>query len=79
MGATPREVSVLLFGLLIGGTVGGNLTPIGASANVVAVGMLEQRGHRVSFGRFMRIGVPFTLVATVAATLFIWVFWRVIP
>jgi Na+/H+ antiporter NhaD/arsenite permease-like protein len=79
MGATPREVSVLLFGLLIGGTVGGNLTPIGASANVVAMGMLEQRGHRVSFGRFMRIGVPFTLVATVAATLFIWVFWRVIP
>jgi Na+/H+ antiporter NhaD/arsenite permease-like protein len=41
--------------------------------------MLEHRGHRVSFGRFMRIGVPFTLVATVAATLFIWVFWKVIP
>ncbi len=79
MGATPREVSVLLFGLLIGGTVGGNLTPIGASANVVAVGMLEQRGHHVSFGRFMRIGVPFTLVATTAATLFIWVLWRMIP
>jgi Na+/H+ antiporter NhaD/arsenite permease-like protein len=79
MGLMPREVAVLLFGLLLGGTVGGNLTPIGASANVVAVGMLEQRGHHVRFGRFMRIGVPFTLVATVAASLFIWVFWRVIP
>ena len=56
-----------------------NLTPIGASANVVAVGMLDQRGHHVSFGRFMRIGVPFTVIATVAAALFIWVFWRVIP
>ena len=76
MGASQRDVFVLLFGLLLGGTVGGNLTPIGASANVVAVGMLEQQGHRVSFGRFMRIGVPFTLVATVAAAGFIWVFWR---
>ncbi len=38
--------------------------------------MLEHRGSHVGFGRFMRIGVPFTVVATVAATLFIWVFWR---
>jgi Na+/H+ antiporter NhaD/arsenite permease-like protein len=79
MGASAREVFLLLFGLLVGGTVGGNLTPIGASANVVAIGMLGQRGHHVGFGRFMRIGVPFTIVATVAAAGFIWLFWRVIP
>jgi len=78
-GGGPRDVYALLFGLLIGATVGGNITPIGASANVVSVAMLERRGLHVSFGRFMRIGVPFTVVATLAATAFIWVFWILIP
>jgi di/tricarboxylate transporter len=41
--------------------------------------MLDAKGHRVGFGRFMRIGVPFTIVATVAATAFVWVFWQVVP
>ncbi len=76
MGATPTQGLLLLFGMLIGATVGGNLTPIGASANVVAVGMLEHRGSHVGFGRFMRIGAPFTVVATLAATAFLWLFWR---
>lgn len=76
LGATPAQGMVLLFGMLIGATVGGNLTPIGASANVVAVGMLEQRGSHAGFGRFMRIGVPFTVVATLASTAFLWLFWR---
>ena len=79
MGSSPREVSLLLFGLLIGATVGGNITPIGASANVVAVRMLEKRGHHVGFGRFMRIGVPFTLLAVTASIAFLWVFWKLIP
>jgi len=71
--------NLLLFGLLIGATVGGNVTPIGASANVVAVRMLEKKGHHVEFGRFMRIGVPFTLVAVAASILFLWVFWKLLP
>lgn len=79
MGSSPREVSLLLFGLLIGATVGGNITPIGASANVVAVHMLEHRGHKVGFGRFMRIGVPFTAIAVLASCAFLWVFWKLIP
>lgn len=79
MGSSPREVSLLLFGLLIGATVGGNITPIGASANVVAVRMLEKRGHHVGFGRFMRIGIPFTLLAVAASIAFLWVFWKLIP
>lgn len=76
---SPRDTYLLLFGLLIGATVGGNLTPIGASANVVTVGILEKKGNRVSFGGFMRIGVPFTIVAVSASILFIWVFWKVFP
>lgn len=63
---------LLYFGLLIGATLGGNITPIGASANIAGVGMLRKEGYEVSFGDFMRIGVPFTLTAVVVGYLFIW-------
>ena len=55
--------TVLYFGLLTGATLGGNLTPIGASANIAAIGILRKEGYEVSTGDFMRIGIPFTLVA----------------
>ena len=67
---------LLYFGLLTGATLGGNLTPIGASANITAVGLLKKEGHNVSFGDFMRIGVPFTLTAVIVGYLFIWFVWR---
>jgi len=70
------EPYVLYLGLLSGATLGGNITPIGASANITAVGMLKKAGHEVSFGEFMKIGVPFTLVAATTGYLFIWVFWH---
>ena len=63
---------LLYFGLLIGATLGGNLTPIGASANIAGVGMLRKEGYEVSFGDFMKIGVPFTLTAVIVGYLFIW-------
>ena len=57
------NVYTLMWALLIGGSLGGNCTYIGASANAVAVGLLEKRGHRVSFLEFMKMGVPHTVVA----------------
>jgi Na+/H+ antiporter NhaD/arsenite permease-like protein len=69
MSANPL---LLYFGLLVGATLGGNLTPIGASANIAGVGMLRKEGYEVSFGDFMKIGVPFTLTAVVMGYLFIW-------
>jgi len=62
-------------GLLVGACLGGNITPIGASCNVVAVGALRRQGHRVTFWQFARIGLPFTIAATLAGYLFIWLFW----
>ena len=67
---------LLYFGLLCGATLGGNLTPVGASANIAAVGLLKQQGHEASFKDFMRIGVPFTLTAVLMGYLFIWFVWR---
>ncbi len=60
----PTEL--FLFGLLIGATLGGNLTPIGASTNIAATGLLRKKGYKVSFGEFAKIGVPFTLAAVSA-------------
>jgi Na+/H+ antiporter NhaD/arsenite permease-like protein len=67
--------SLFLFGLLIGTSLGGNITPIGASANIIACSLLKKEGYHVSFKDFMKIGLPFTLAAVTAAYLFIWVIW----
>ena len=63
---------VLAYGLLIGSCLGGNITPIGASTNVVAYSMLHKMGEETSFLGFVKIGLPFTLAATAAAGLFVW-------
>jgi len=67
--------SLFLFGLLIGASLGGNITPIGASANIVACGLLKKEGYTVKFKDFAKIGLPFTLVAVTAAYLFVWFIW----
>lgn len=66
---------VLYFGLLTGATLGGNITPFGASANVAAIGLLRKEGYEVKNSDFFRIGIPFTLTAVVIGYLFIWVVW----
>ena len=63
---------VLYFGLLCGATLGGNLTPVGASANITAIGMLRKEGYEVKNTDFLKIGVPFTLAAIIPAYIFIW-------
>lgn len=66
---------LLLFGLLIGTSLGGNITPIGASANIVACSLLKKEGYTVNFKEFVKIGFPFTIAAVTAACLFIWFVW----
>jgi Na+/H+ antiporter NhaD/arsenite permease-like protein len=66
----PREV--LAFGVLIGACLGGNITPIGASANIVAAGLLQKEGFPISFGTFVKIGFPFAVAATGAAYVALW-------
>ncbi len=66
---------LFLFGILIGACIGGNVTPIGAAANIVGVGLLKKNGYRCTFWDFVKIGLPFTLVAVMAAYLFTWLIW----
>ncbi len=70
------EPTLLYYGLLCGATLGGNLTPIGASANIAGIGILRKEGHEVKTGTFMKYGVPFTLAAVVTGYILLWVIWR---
>jgi Na+/H+ antiporter NhaD/arsenite permease-like protein len=70
------EPYLLYFGLLSGATLGGSITPVGASANITAVGMLRKEGYHVSFGQFMKIGIPYTLTAVMVGYLYFWYIWR---
>lgn len=69
------EPYILYFGLIIGATLGGNMTPIGASANITALGILRKDGYEVSAKEFMKIGIPFTLVAVITGYILIWLLW----
>lgn len=68
---------LLYFGLLCGATLGGNLTPVGASANVVGIGILQKEGYSVKNSDFFKIGIPFTIVAVLGGNLLTWFVWGV--
>jgi Na+/H+ antiporter NhaD/arsenite permease-like protein len=70
------QSELLMFGLLIGSCLGGNLTPFGASANVVAMSLAKKEGAAVGFTRWIRIGAPFTLLTTAASSLLVYLIWR---
>ena len=72
MGIKPY---LFAFGLLIGATLGGNITPIGASANMAGIGILQKEGYKVSTRDFIRIGIPFTLIAALSGAIVIWLIW----
>ena len=63
---------VLYFGLLAGATLGGNITPIGASANIAGIGILRKLGYQVKVKDFLRIGIPITLTAVFSGYVLIW-------
>ena len=69
------DPTVLYFGLLVGATLGGNLTPIGASANITGLGILRKEGHEVKNWDFMKISIPFTLAAVTSGYVLVWLFW----
>jgi len=65
------ENMVLYWALILGADLGGNATILGSAPNIVAVGLLGSAGYRLSFGRFMRDGVPATLATLLLATVWL--------
>jgi Na+/H+ antiporter NhaD/arsenite permease-like protein len=70
--AEGHESDALWWALAIGADLGGNATIIGASANVILAGMAEREGHPISFGRFLRYGLPVTLGTMLISTGYVW-------
>jgi Na+/H+ antiporter NhaD/arsenite permease-like protein len=72
----PGAISnrILYWALILGADFGGNATYLGSAPNIVAVGLLAQAGYRVSFGRFVRAGVPVTFITLILAS--IWLMLR---
>ena len=68
---------ILFFGLLSGATLGGNITPIGASANITSLGILRNEGCPVKNWEFMKLSVPYTLIAVAIGYVLIWFFYGI--
>ena len=78
LGVEPALVATpLYFGLLSGATLGGNCTPIGASANITGIGILRREGFEVKNSDFFKIGIPFTLAAIIPAYIYIWLIYGI--
>lgn len=64
----------LWWALALGACFGGNATLIAAAANVAAAGVLERNGRPVSFGQFLVVGLPVTLLSLLVATVYLLLF-----
>ncbi|MEM2674804.1 MAG: SLC13 family permease [Candidatus Hadarchaeales archaeon] len=72
LGMSPMP---LLYGMVVGTGIGGNLLPVGATANVIACGMLEKQGYRVRLREYVRVALPFTLLAVAVSHLLLQLIW----
>ncbi|MHB8810841.1 MAG: ArsB/NhaD family transporter [Desulfobulbaceae bacterium] len=66
------DLMPLWWSLALGACLGGNGSPIGASANVIVVGMSERAGKKISFMRFVAYGLPIMLLTVFIAMIYIW-------
>ena len=70
--------TLMYFGLLSGATLGGNITPIGASANITGTAILRREGYEVKNKDFFKIGIPFTLAAVISAYVYLWIVYGIL-
>ena len=72
LGRGGMDIEPLWWSLALGADLGGNLTAIGAAANVILITLAEREGSKISFRQFLLHGVPVTLVTLVVATFYVW-------
>ncbi|MCQ2592524.1 MAG: anion permease [Treponema sp.] len=73
--AMNMNKELFMFALLVGSCLGGNLTPYGASANVVSMGIVKKEGYPMKFSGWLKVAVPFTVLTTGIAALVLWLLW----
>jgi Na+/H+ antiporter NhaD/arsenite permease-like protein len=70
-GQFPSEVLPLFYAMMFGATLGGNGTLVGASSNIVAAGISEQHGRKISFHKFLKYGLPVMAVQLLTSAIYI--------
>jgi Na+/H+ antiporter NhaD/arsenite permease-like protein len=69
------DVTPLWWSLALGACLGGNGTIVGASANVIAAGMMEKRGKKIGFVQYLKLAFPLMLVSIIISTIYLLVFY----
>jgi Na+/H+ antiporter NhaD/arsenite permease-like protein len=69
--AWPAATIPIFVAMMFGGTLGGNLTLIGAAANIVAAGVCSRNGKPVSFVEWLRYGIPLTIGQLLVSALYV--------
>ncbi|MBF0321043.1 MAG: ArsB/NhaD family transporter [Nitrospirae bacterium] len=73
-----KDLMPIWWSLALGACLGGNGSAIGASANVIVVGMAERAGRKISFMRFMAYGFPIMILTVVISTIYVWLRYYVL-
>ncbi|MEO6472583.1 MAG: SLC13 family permease, partial [Aeromicrobium sp.] len=71
-GGDSSEAQALWWALALGSDLGGNATAVGASANVVVLGIAARNGHPISFWKFTRYGILVTIVTIAITWAYFW-------
>ena len=72
--SNPIPNNILWWALALGACLGGNITMIGASANIVSVGIAKKYGVEISFFDFMKKGLIITLISLIIASIYLTIF-----
>jgi Na+/H+ antiporter NhaD/arsenite permease-like protein len=71
-GGGSQQANALWWALALGADLGGNATAVGASANVVIIGIAARNGHKISFWHFTKYGLVVTLVTVGITWVYFW-------
>jgi Na+/H+ antiporter NhaD/arsenite permease-like protein len=74
----PGATLPVFIAMMFGATLGGNSTLIGAAANVVSAGICANNGRPVTFMKFLRYGLPITVVQLAVSAVYVWLMYRLI-
>jgi Na+/H+ antiporter NhaD/arsenite permease-like protein len=66
-------LSIMVWATTLGMNIGGNFSPIGASANVVAYSSMEKRGQSIGWKRWLKLAVPATLISLAVSNIGIFI------
>ena len=72
------DLMPIWWSLALGACLGGNATIVGASANVIVVGLAEKAGKKISFKRFMLYGTPVMIMTVAVSSLYVWLRYYVL-